>query len=277
MPGRRPIVWCAFRGALSAEPSKAILLSGTGLRGSIAPKTVNAENQVADQVTIRENKLSLVERLADDLAHEIKNPLHSMVINLEVLRRRLARLGPEPSEELLRYAGVLSSELERVNRRVDLLLRMVRPHRDGEEPTTIAEVLEELHELVELECQRHEVTLVLEAPNVITRARLPRAATRQMILSLILKTLDSVPPGGTLEVTSTVDDDAIRLRFRGVGSDPDAPALAPSEEDTSYLPVARALAETLGGQLDAASELSSASPDGTALPGSYLLTTPRDR
>src|ERR1700741_2799475 len=31
---------------------------------------------------LRANKLDLLERLADDLAHEIKNPLHSMVINL---------------------------------------------------------------------------------------------------------------------------------------------------------------------------------------------------
>ena len=32
------------------------------------------------------SRYALLSRLADDLAHEIKNPLHSMVINLEVLR-----------------------------------------------------------------------------------------------------------------------------------------------------------------------------------------------
>lgn len=240
-----------------------------------APAPAGPAPQVSapDPIRIRVNKLDLLERLADGLAHEIKNPLHSMVINLEVLRRRIARLGAEPSEELLRYAGVLSSELERVNRRVDLLLRMVRPHRDGEDPTTIAEVLEELHELVELECQRHEVRLVLEPPNVITRARLPRAATRQMVLSLILKTLDSIPPGGALEVTSSVDDTSIRLSFRGVGTEPGAPALEPSEDDVSYLPVARALAGSLGGQLEATGEDSG----GSASLGSYVLTLPRDR
>ena len=69
--------------------------------GRIFPTSpVSTENPVADQGTIRENKLELVERLADDLAHEIKNPLHSMVINLEVLRRRLTRLELEPGTPL---------------------------------------------------------------------------------------------------------------------------------------------------------------------------------
>jgi signal transduction histidine kinase len=100
---------------------------------------VSSKHRVADQETIRENKLALVERLADDLAHEIKNPLHSMVINLEVLRRRIARLEGDSNEDLLRYAGVLNAELERVSRRVELLLRLVRPNRESEDEATLAE------------------------------------------------------------------------------------------------------------------------------------------
>jgi two-component system, NtrC family, sensor histidine kinase HydH len=238
--------------------------------------SVNAHNRLADQVTIRENKLSLVERLADDLAHEIKNPLHSMVINLEVLRRRLTRLEQGSGDDLLRYAGVLSSELERVNRRVDLLLRMVRPHRDSDDPTTLADVLEELRELVELECERHEVECQLDPPKFMLRARLPRAATRQMILSLILNTLDAIPPRGTLNVTSELGDDWLRVRFHGLQPDGSAVALSAGDEHENYLHVARALAERLGGtlQLEASSDAPSPEPDGPA--GSYVLYIPRD-
>src|SRR5690606_30390207 len=53
-------------------------------------RCVNPDDPAATPMMIRDNKLALVERLADDLAHEIKNPLHAMVINLEVLRRRIA-------------------------------------------------------------------------------------------------------------------------------------------------------------------------------------------
>lgn len=233
-------------------------------------RELSSQNKLADQVTIRENKLSLVERLADDLAHEIKNPLHSMVINLEVLRRRLARLSDAGEGDLLRYTGVISSELERVNRRVDLLLRMVRPQRDSDDPTTLGEVLEELRELVELECERHNVGYRLDQPNFILRARLPRASTRQMILSLILNTLDSIPAGGTLVVTTELHDDAVRIHFTGFP--PEGGSMSPpGMSDENYLPVARALAERLGGSL----QVDTPSPT-AAGSGGYVLCIPRD-
>lgn len=231
------------------------------------------ENPVADQGTIRENKLDLVERLADDLAHEIKNPLHSMVINLEVLRRRIARLDPQPTEDLLRYASVLSSELERVNRRIDLLLRMVRPSRDSEDLASIAEVVEELRELLELESQRHGVQLNVEEPRSIALPDLPRAATRQMLLSLILETLDRTPEGGVLQLNTVENGTDLYVEVT-------TSAFTLEElrtEDNSYLPVARSLAEKLGGHLDEIGP--SDSPSGTAQNGQvgYVLTLPKKR
>src|SRR5688500_17512833 len=99
---------------------------------SIRTDAVHETPAHADPVRLRVNKLELLERLADDLAHDIKNPLHSMVINLEVLRRRAARVGGDEGDDLQRYAGVLSTELERVNRRIELLLRLSRPARAAE-------------------------------------------------------------------------------------------------------------------------------------------------
>jgi signal transduction histidine kinase len=41
-------------------------------------------------------RFALVRRIADDLAHELKNPLNAMVINLEVLRSQCAPATPGP-------------------------------------------------------------------------------------------------------------------------------------------------------------------------------------
>lgn len=211
---------------------------------------MSIENQVADRVAIRENKLTLVERLADDLAHEIKNPLHSMVINLEVLRRRLSRLNDGAGDDLLRYAGILDMELERINRRIDLLLRVVRPNRESDEPAALGEILDELKELLALECEQHGVGLDTCFPLPESRVRLRRASARQVILDLVLKTLDSMDGGGTLFLAVQGDGASVRVGIAATG--PDGAPLPPPDaaEGETGLAVARALAEGLGGGVD---------------------------
>ncbi len=218
--------------------------------GPLPIDIVSIENQVADRVAIRENKLTLVERLADDLAHEIKNPLHSMVINLEVLRRRLTRLNDGAGDDLLRYAGILDMELERINRRIDLLLRVVRPNRESDEPASLGDILEELKELLTLECEQHGVGLDTCFPLPQSRVRLPRASARQVILGLVLKTLDSMDAGGTLFLAIDGEGESVRVGIAATG--PDGAPLPPPDagEPEAGLAVARALAESLGGGVE---------------------------
>jgi signal transduction histidine kinase len=198
--------------------------------------------------SIRENKLSLVERLADDLAHEIKNPLHSMVINLEVLRRRLARLETNNNEELLRYAGVLGSELERVNRRVDLLLRIARPNPVSEDLGSLVEIVEELREILEIECDRRQVHLSIDLPITALRARTSRAQARQIILTLALQIIDSLPRGSTLSVTSEAGTEFVRVHIHGL--DTTGAAVTREPTDPAALAKSSSLAEQIGGRLD---------------------------
>lgn len=80
---------------------------------------------MADPATeLRANRMDIVARWADDLAHEIKNPLHAMVINLELVKRRAGSPDPEP---LVARAEVVEAELHRVHTLVESLLRLVRP------------------------------------------------------------------------------------------------------------------------------------------------------
>ena len=196
-----------------------------------------------EELELRANKLDLLERLADDLAHEIKNPLHSMVINLEVLRRRIARAGVGEQDDVHRYIGVLAGELERVNRRIELLLRLSRPGR-GAQTTTLNELAEELMELVQLEARHHGATVEYDAGPRMVRVHVPREPARQVILNLVLEMIDTLGSGDTLRIGISEDEGGARLRVEGPGLDPAAAGPA------TRLAVARALAEGIGGRVD---------------------------
>lgn len=205
----------------------------------------STQTEGADLQAIRANKLALVERLADDLAHEIKNPLHSMVINLEVLRRRISKLADADQGDLLRYAGVLGGELERVTRRIDLLLRLVRPERGGE-LTTLAHTVEEMLDLVELERDRHGVAIDFEPAQFPLRGHLRREHAWQLAMNLLLEALDSAAPGGTIAIRSELLPDRVLLRVATRAND----ARYAVEGDSPRVVAARAIAQALNGDLD---------------------------
>lgn len=195
---------------------------------------------IADPLQVRANKLDLLERLADALAHEIKNPLHSMVINLEVLKRRLSR-PPGESGDVLRYATVLGQELERVNQRIELLLRLSRPERGGAEETTLNELVEEVMELVSLEARHRDATVEYQPAAQMVRVRLGRQAARQIILNIVLDALDGLTGGQTLRIAVRVEDGRAVMTVSG----------AASSDGGERLAVAAALAEAVGGRVDA--------------------------
>jgi hypothetical protein len=208
------------------------------------PPTLPLVPDAVDTLALRANKLDLLERLADDLAHEIKNPLHSMVINLEVLKRRVARA--DSPDEVQRYIGVLSGELERVNRRIELLLRLSRPGR-GAESTTLADLTGELLELVQMEARHADAQLEYDPGAEAARVFVPREPTRQVILNLVLEVIDRMPPGGTLRVTIRQEAGESRL---SVGDASGAAADPGEDAPSSRLAAAAALAQSVGGRLE---------------------------
>ncbi|MBA4158412.1 MAG: HAMP domain-containing histidine kinase [Gemmatimonadetes bacterium] len=232
---------------------------------------MSTRTEDADRVSVRVNKLDLLERLADDLAHEIKNPLHSMVINLEVLKRRIARAHTEEQGEMLRYAGVVGSELERASQRIELLLRMIRPGR-GADAGTLNEIVEELLDLLTVEIGRRAVRIRFDPEPLGARTYISREPVRQVMLNLVLEVLDTLSAGDSLHLR--VEPAGSETRFV-VMADTGSPVVpgwthdsgSPRDSDapTSRLPIARALGEALGGRVEA-----ERTPDGTMLLSFFL-------
>jgi hypothetical protein len=70
--------------------------------------------------------LSCLGRLAGRAAHELKNPLNGLALNLEVVRSRSARAGADASA-LAPFAAAAAGELERTIPLVEALLALARP------------------------------------------------------------------------------------------------------------------------------------------------------
>lgn len=144
-------------------------------------------------------RFELLSRLADDLAHEIKNPLHAMVINLEVLKRRVASGNQDGA---LDRVGVLEHELRRVNDLIHRLLLLIRPDREGVQLLDVDEVLGEIVPLLELQARVSRVPFEYRAIGKETRARIPRNALAYALIGLVADALAHAGENAPLTVAA---------------------------------------------------------------------------
>lgn len=73
--------------------------------------------------------LRVLQSLATRVAHEVRNPLNAVAVNLEVVRSRCERETVEP-RAVLPFATAAAGELERVSRLIDAVLALARPARN---------------------------------------------------------------------------------------------------------------------------------------------------
>jgi signal transduction histidine kinase len=209
-------------------------------RAAGAAHAVQIKNaEVRPQLDTRANRYDILSRLADDLAHEIKNPLNAIVVNLEVLRRKIETGAAQIAIE---RAHVVDQEVTRVHTMVDQLLQLMRP--GGAETKTISvdETLEELRSVLGAQAKAARVKLEMrnEAGLFVSA---PREAVKFAVLNLIIGVYEAASLQQITLETAGVDTSAeIRIRSTPAAFD----------EAGEFVRHARAWIETAGGTLEIA-------------------------
>lgn len=152
------------------------------------------------------NRFAMVSSLADQIAHELKNPLHAMVINLEVVRSRVTAGARDAALDRI---DVIQHEIQRLHRHLELLLRLLRPPPD-ETAVTLAQLLEDVVPLLEIQARlaRHQFTY--QPPDDAIQVRIRRDLFAFAFLNLSQALLQSLHGNG--RVTVRVDPSPDRTR-----------------------------------------------------------------
>ncbi|MGH7578035.1 MAG: histidine kinase dimerization/phospho-acceptor domain-containing protein [Longimicrobiales bacterium] len=165
----------------------------------------------ASRRELEAGRLDLIRRIAGDLAHEINNPLHASIINLEVLRKRVARGSADEAGE---RADVIEAEIRRVHGMIDQLLRLLRPDADTGQPVDPDEVVREIAPLLELRARLVGVTFAYQAQGIAQRVDIDRDALRFALLHLTEPLLEALRvTGGGLEIATDEAPQAVRIRI----------------------------------------------------------------
>jgi len=163
------------------------------------------EQRKAQEALIQAEKLAVTGRLAASLAHEINNPMQSVIGCLELARESLDAGDEEDVRELIQIAA---EELDRAAGTVADLRDLNRPARDEErEPVDVNLQLEHVLVLTGKQCQKCGVEVEWEPAEDLPTLMLVPDRIKQVFLNLVLNALDAMPDGGCLCISTDCADD----------------------------------------------------------------------
>jgi signal transduction histidine kinase len=154
-------------------------------------------------------QLAELSRLTGGLAHEIKNPLSTIKVNLKLITEEVIGDHKE-SQRWLRKITVVQKETDRLGQILDDFLRYIRK---SELQTTRVDVNELLSEMVDFytpQAEANNVTIRIglwESPLV---CKIDRDMIKQVILNLFINAVQAMPHGGEMIIrTRMLAKDAI--------------------------------------------------------------------
>ncbi|PYM90621.1 MAG: hypothetical protein DME04_22095 [Candidatus Rokuibacteriota bacterium] len=143
----------------------------------------------------RSDRLAALGTLAAGLAHEIKNPLTSLLTFSKHLERKF-----DDENFRARFGSVVPRELERINGIVERLLELARPARVSFTLLRLPELLERALELYGDLLDDRGIDVVREYARDVPQIQADKDALYRVFVNLVANAIDAMPGGGRLTV-----------------------------------------------------------------------------
>lgn len=192
-------------------------------------------------------------RRSADTAHDLKTPLNVAVLNLELLRMRVRKLVGDDDEKISAYTQAIDTELRRMGRIFDAYFLLAAPPKNDEKPTRVdlATIAAEAASAAGIEIDTGKSAMIEAHESRIRQA-----------FKLFFESAPKLFRDGTREFAA--DRDGTRFRI-GITGTPESAELEltkifklyytdPQGQPDFSLAVARLIAETYGGELNAAED-----------------------
>lgn len=186
------------------------------------PEVVEAE---AEQRTTDDGQLTNrlraqyaeIAQLAGGLAHEIRNPLSTLQLNLQLLAEDLQ--DPETTRErrALQRVERLHHEVQRLHGILENFLRFARIRDLDVAPGDLNAVVEEVRDFYEPRAATKSIVIRSQLADDLPRVGLEPDLFKQALLNLVLNAEHAMPAGGELILTTRREGESVVLDVTDTG------------------------------------------------------------
>ncbi len=176
-------------------------------------------DKLTTEQRIEDERTSSILLLAAGVAHELGNPLNSLTIHLQLIDRKLKKLGRSPeAESISDSVGVCREEVQRLDGIITHFLEAIRPMPPDLAETSLTDVLAEVLKFQKSEFADRGVAVEAETPASLPTVMADRNQLKQVFFNITKNAMEAMQPGGKLKIKSRADDDSVYLLFGDSGS-----------------------------------------------------------
>ncbi|HEX4963919.1 MAG TPA: ATP-binding protein [Thermoanaerobaculia bacterium] len=139
-------------------------------------------------------RLAYIGTLASGLAHEIRNPLNSLNLNMQMLEEEIGEGGPAPTGK--RLLSITRSEISRLERLVTDFLAYAKPRPLELEETPAVRLLDRLREVLAGEIQKRGAQIEVEDRSGGARVKVDPGQMNQLFLNLAQNAFSAAEEAG---------------------------------------------------------------------------------
>jgi len=222
------------------------------------PDDINAD----DHQTLVD-RYTEIARLAGGLAHEIKNPLSTVRLNMDLLAEDFRQSDSPRARRALRKVELVQRECQRLQDLLDDFLNFAKVRRLKLEPSDLNAQVKRVLDFFRPEAGKAGIEVVDHLASDLPTVLLDREPFHGALLNLVLNAEQAMPEGGQLVVRTygTADGVALDLIDTGCGMDENTraqifDAFFSTKRGGSGLglPTARKIIQAHGGQITLQSE-----------------------
>ncbi len=194
-----------------------ILVTPFGEAGGAGGVLVIADD-VSDSVAtksrlIQTERLAAIGRMAAHVTHEVRNPLSSIGLNVDMLREELEG-SDEESQDLI---GSIQGELERLESITEEYLRLARLPQPSLIPEDPSGLLRDTAEFVQREMDAAGVELQVDVARPLPEVAMDETQLRQALLNLLRNAREAMPDGGLAKLEATRYQGGVRVQVHDEG------------------------------------------------------------
>lgn len=159
-----------------------------------------------------------IAQLAGGLVHELKNPLSTIKMNLQLLEEELENANTPREKRNLKKIQSVMEEINRLHNILDDFLRFSRSQKLECSEGFLNGAVEDVLSFIEPEALQSQVKILKNLDSSLPLIQLDKNLIKQAILNLVLNALQAMPNGGELIVETFLRDRWICLEVTDTGT-----------------------------------------------------------